>query len=86
MRVQSITEVNTHQQQNPFLLQKAGFSPAGKTVSGLSFEEYFRMYSLQKSAARAPRQPEYQATGLFWGYYPSLKIHPKPEQTLEANA
>jgi len=86
MRIQSINEVNTRQQQNPFLLHKAGAISAGKTATGLAFEEYFKSYLTQKSAARVNKQPEYQAPGLFWGFYPSLKVQPKPEPTLESNA
>jgi len=86
MRVQSITEVNTRQQQNPFLLQRADLESTRKTATGLAFEAYFNSYLMQKNAAKVQRKPEYQTTGLFWGYYPSLRVQPKPEPTLESNA
>ena len=85
MRIQSVTEVNTRQQNNPFLLQKTGQVSNGKTPTGLAFEEYFKSYMTQKSAARVKRQPERHSIGLFWGFYPSLKVQPKPEPTLESN-
>jgi len=85
MRVQSITEVNTRQQQNPFLLQKAGFESTGKTANGLAFEEYFKSYLTQKSAAKVQPKTGNQTPGLFWGFYPSLRVQPKPEPTLESN-
>jgi len=86
MRVLSISEVNTQQQQNPFLLQTAGSNGTGKTASTVSFEEYFKSFFQQKNAPVAVKQPETHASGMYWGFYPSLKVSPKSEQKLDANA
>jgi len=86
MRVQSITEVNTRQQQNPFLLQKTGLVSNSKTATGLAFEDYFNSYLTQKNAAKVTRHPQHQPAGLFWGFYPSLRVQQKPGPTLESNA
>jgi len=85
MRIQSVTEVNTRQQQNPFLLQKVGDVTPGKTATGIAFQDYFLSYLTQKNAVKVKQQPEH-AAGLFWGFYPSLRVQPKPGPTLESNA
>jgi len=86
MRVHSTYEVNTRQQQHPFVPRAIGSAGSGKTATELTFEEHLKSYLAQRNAATVTRQAETQAAGLFWGYYPSLKVQSKPEKTLEANA
>jgi len=81
MRVHSTYEVNTHQQQNPYVLQTIGHASPGKAASGLSFKEQFTLYSQQASVPTVSRQSENEVAGIFWGFLPLLRVQTKPEPT-----
>jgi len=86
MRIHSISEVNTHQQQNPFVATNAGLASAGKTASELTFEELLRNQIQQASAAAVTGKPESHIAGLYWGYYPTLKEEQKSEPAPKSRA
>jgi len=86
MRVHSTYEVNTRQQQNPFVPRTAASASAGKTAAGLTFEEHLKLYFSQSNPTALTQQAETQTSGVYLGYYPSLKVQQKPEATLEASA
>jgi len=86
MRVYSTFAVSTHQQQNPFIAQTAGSASHEKKASGLSFEEHLKLYYQQASNQTVTRQAEIQAAGIFWGFFPSLRIPVRPEPTPEDSA
>ena len=81
MYVHSTYEVNTHQQQNPFVSQTIGHASPGKPASGLSFKEQFNLYSQKAGAPTVSRQAENQVAGIFWGFLPLLRVQTKPEPT-----
>jgi len=84
MRVHSISEVSTNQQQNPYITKNAGDMPAGKNASGQSFKDYLIPYFQQSSEPVVTRQLEHQIVGILWGYCPTLRVSPKPEPKLES--
>ena len=86
MRVQSISEVNTNRQENPFPTQTAGYAVNGKQTPGSTFEDYFKRYSLQASAPVITGATESRIAGAFWGFYPGLKVQQKNEPTLKDSA
>ena len=55
MRIQSIYEVNTHQQHNPFYIQYAENSMIGKNTSLISFEDCLKT---QFQKAKTPAKPQ----------------------------
>ena len=85
MRVQSIAEVNTRQQQNPFLTRKVGHSSADKSASLVSFEECLRTH-IQHDEAPATRKAEWFATSSVWGYFMAQGASAKPEIRLKGRA
>jgi len=86
MRVHSTSEVNTHQQQNPFIMQNTGLASAGNTSSELSFAEQLKIQYQQASASAVTGNTESRVAGLYWGFYPALKEPPKSEPTLKTRA
>ena len=84
MRIHSTYEVNTHQQQNPFISQNAGLASAGKLNSELSFAEHLKL-QFQQAGGDMTGNRESLMAGLYWGYYPSLREPLKPEPTLDSN-
>jgi hypothetical protein len=86
MRVHSIAEVNTHLQENPFVTQATGYASTGKPASGLTFEDYLKLYIPQKSPPAVSNQTVSQVAGLYWGFSPLLRVQQKSESTLDADA
>jgi hypothetical protein len=86
MRVHSISDVNTHHQQNPNKTQNTGISPTDKNTSGVLFKEYLSPYFQQVNKPVVNRQMEHQIVGILWGYCPELKVSPKPEANLKDSA
>ena len=84
MRVHSISELSTNQQQNPYVMKNAGDAHAGKNASGKTFKEYLIPHFQQSSEPAVTRQMEHQIVGILWGYCPSLRVSPKPEPKLES--
>jgi len=85
MRVHSTNEVNTHQQENPFITQSADSVSAGKSSSGIAFEECLKSHFQQTSAAAVSSQTDGFIAGAFWNYLPTPKLQSRPE-TLEGSA
>ena len=85
MRINSITEVSTHQQQNPYLTQSAGTLSASRNTSGKTFAECLSPYMHQISEPVVTRQMEHQVVGILWGYCPTLRVSPKTETKHEDN-
>ena len=83
MRVHSTFEVNTHQQQNPFVSQSAGDASTGKTAQGLSFEDHLKSHFQQASSPEIHRGAESHVAGMFWGFFPSLRAQSESEPTLK---
>ena len=86
MRVHSTFEVNTHQQENPFVAHSIGSVPAGKTSSGIAFEECLRSQFQQANATTVGSLTNSHIAGSFWNYLPTPKAQSKPETTLEGSA
>jgi len=88
MRVHSTYEVNTHQQHNPFIPQVAGPASAGQQTAGRSFAEHLRIHFQQANAAPVTGDANIHMaiSGIFWGFYPALKVQSKPESTLKDSA
>ena len=86
MRVQSIFEVSTSQQQNPYVLQKVGAAATGKANLGITFEEYLKSYCQQANSPAATRQTERTAVGIHYAYPPRLKVPSKTDPTLKNSA
>jgi len=84
MRVDSVISINAHQQHNPHTTEYAGVS-AGKTVSGLSFEDYLKANLQQVNAPEVSRQTENQLAGLLIGYFTPLRFSQKEEAKAESN-
>ena len=85
MRVDSIISINAHPQHKPHTQEYSGFS-AGKTTSGLTFEELLKANLQQASTPVVSRQTENQLAGLLFGYYTPLKITHREEPKTESNA
>jgi len=88
MRVHSTYEVNTHQQHNPFIPHDAGTASAGIKAAGFTFADYLRTHFQQPNAASVTgdSNAHMAISGIFWGFYPMLRVQSKPEQTLEDSA
>jgi len=86
MRVHSTSEVNTHQQQNPFVSQNADSASVGRTSSDLSFAEQLKFQYQQAGASAVTGNTESRVAGLYWGFYPALKEQPKQEPTPKTRA
>ena len=86
MRIQSIAEANTQQQQNPFLTQKTDSETAGKSVSIVSFKECLRSQILDFKAPAATRKAELVAASPLWSYLTSMGASPRPELKLKERA
>jgi len=86
MRVHSTSEVNTHQQQNPFVSQNAGIASVGQTSSELSFAEQLKFQYQQVNAEAVTGKTESRIAGLYWGFCPTLKEQSKPEPSLKTRA
>jgi len=86
MRVQSTAEVNTRQQQNPFLTRNVGHNAADKSASLVSFEECLKTQIKDAAAPAMTRKAELTATGSIWGYYMTQGASAKPEIRLKGRA
>ena len=84
MRIKSIANVNTQQQQNPFLQQGAGLAISGKSAARVNFEECLRMQMQNNMAPATDRNAETHAAGYLWGYNMQQGISIKPEIRLGA--
>lgn len=79
MRIQSVTEVNTWKQKNPFISQSSGWESAGKSASYISFEECLKA-QFQNAVTPAPtRNAEWMATSSIWGYFATQGASAKQE-------
>lgn len=74
MRVDSISKVNTRHQHKPHITQYAGYDSPGKTVSGISFEEYLKSYFQQPGPLTMNRNTEHKREVTLLGYNPSLTV------------
>ena len=86
MRIQSITEVNTNLQPNPFFAQSAGSASTGKSASRLSFEDCLRSQIQESRTIAVTRNAEWHAGSLLMGYYLLPGASSKPELKLRARA
>jgi len=85
MRVDSIISINAHQNHNPHKAEYTGAASV-KTISGLTFEDYFKANLQQISTPTVQRQTENQLAGLLIGYFAPLKHTQKEEPKTESNA
>jgi len=76
MRVHSITEANTRQQQNPFYMQNVNSLIHGKSNSILSFEEHLKSQIQNAKAPVAERKEELLAASYMLGSY-ALRATPQ---------
>jgi len=86
MRIQSITEANTQQQQNPFLMKNADLMAADKSATQASFRDCLRSQILDFKAPAATRKAELVAVSSLWGYLTSKGVSPNPEQKPKTRA
>ena len=78
MRIQSVTEVNTHQQQNPYISQKVDPGTYGKGASLGSFKDYLNPHVPETRAPATTSRADLMAAGALWnGMIPQQKISPK---------
>ena len=68
MRIQSVKEVNTQQQQNPFFVQKAGAVTAGNSASPVSFKDCLRTQIQDTKAPTAMREAELVTASSLWNF------------------
>ena len=86
MRIQSITDVNTQQQPNPFSTQKADSITAGKNASLVSFKECLRSQMQDVKAPAATRKAELSAVSYLWSYIRPQRVSHKPEVKAKTSA
>ena len=86
MRIQSITEVSTHQQSNPFVTHNAGSIMLGKSVSPMSFGECLRSQIQDVRVSATAQKAEGLAVGSVWGHYMPQWIPLKPELRQKSRA
>jgi len=86
MRVHSTYEVNNHKQHHPFTPQDADSASVGQLSPVRSFAEHLRSHIQQPITPVVTAVPENAISGIFWGYYPALKVQSKPETTREDSA
>ena len=86
MRVHSTYEVNTQQQLNPYIPHDADSASVGNPTAGLSFAEHLKLHFQQPSAPATTSVPDIAIAGIFWGFYPALKVQSKPETTRDDDA
>jgi len=85
MRVESIISINAHQKHNQHTVEYAG-NGAGKTISGIAFEDYLRAKLQQVNVPVVSRQTENQLAGLLIGYFTPPRLTLKEETKTEINA
>ena len=83
MRIQSVKEVSTQQQPNPFSLQKVDSATAGKNASLSSFKECLRTQILDSRNPAATRNAESAAVSSLWNYFIPQRASVKPELRLK---
>jgi hypothetical protein len=86
MRINSIHEVNTHQEQNPFVSQTADSTARVKEVSKLSFEDYLKSYCQQMSVPVTGNSAEHRITSIYGGFFLPPVVRTEREPTLKSNA
>ena len=86
MRIQSIKEVNTQQQENPFLVQKVGSVAAGESASLVSFKECLRLQIQDIKAPVDTQKAELVAASTLWNYMIPRAASPRPGMKPKARA
>ena len=86
MRIQSISEVNTNLQPNPFITQNTDSALAGRQASLISFEECLRAQIQDYKAPQMTKKAEMQAMNFSWGYHLPQGSQLKPDLKLRARA
>jgi len=86
MRVQSITEVNTQQQPNPFFVQSASSATAGKITSLVSFEECLKSQIQNNRAPAMTKNAETLAVSSLSGYVMPHRLLHRPDLKPKARA
>ena len=86
MRVQSITQVNTKQQQNPYIMQNTGAMITGKSASLTSFEECLNSQIQDLRALKTTRNAEWQKGNILLGFHFSQGMSLRPELKTRARA
>ena len=86
MRIQSVTEVNTNYQSNPYYFHGAGSATTGKSASRNSFEECLRSQIQDSRTTALSRNAEWYAGSLLMGYYMLPGVTFRPELKLRARA
>lgn len=79
MRIQPVTEANTHRQPKPYFIQKTGYVTAGKSASFVPFTECLRSQIQDIRVPAMIRNMEGQAISSIWGYYMPQQVSLKPE-------
>jgi len=81
MRIQSVTEVNTNLQQNPYISQRADLATIGKNASLDSFKECLRSQIQDSRVPAVTRRAEMAAAGALWNCIIPQRAssRPKPE-------
>lgn len=79
MRIQSIKEVNTDQQQNPFFMQKVSAVTADKSALSGSFKECLKTHIHDIRVPAAAGKAELPVASALCGYLITQKVASKPE-------
>ena len=91
MRIQSIKEVNTQQQQNPFFMQIAGSGTDGHSASLVSFKECLRAQLQDVKSPEVTRKAESVTASSLWNFLmprevAKKSVTQKPEMKPKARA
>jgi len=84
MRIESINAFKNNEQHKQQAIKNAG-SEAGKSTSGILFEEYLNAHIQKANKPAVPGQTENQIAGLLLSYLPMLRVSTKSNQEPESN-
>jgi len=81
MRIQSVTEVNTNQQQNPYIPKKTDSATIGKNASFGSFKDCLKPYVQDSKVHTVTHKAELTAAGALMSCFIPQRatLRPKPE-------
>ena len=86
MRIESVKEVNTQQQQYPFFVPKVGSVTAGHSASLVSFKECLRTQIQDTKVPAVTRNAELVTASSLWNFLVPRGATQKPETRLKARA
>jgi hypothetical protein len=86
MRVHSIHEVNTRQQQHPFVPQSADSTSSVKAAAKTNFEDFFKSYCQQVNIPVASNSMEHRIASIYGGFFLPPAMRSEREPTLKTNA